>query len=75
MTLFLCRGPRMREASREDTAIRWCFKERKRVMFQKVVTVPDEPSYYGPHVYIECTSCGTIDGDCFPGHEREWEED
>ncbi len=74
MTIHLCYGPKMREHSREDTAVRWCFKERKRVMFQKVVMTPDEESYYGPTVHIECSSCKTIDGDCFPGHEREWEE-
>lgn len=54
---------------------RWCFTCRKRRVFEFVVLAPIELSYYGPIRRIECTVCKTVDGDCFPGTEREWSDD
>ena len=53
---------------------RWCFVCRKRREFEYVVLVPVEMSYYGPTRRIECSQCRTVDGDLFPGAEREWSE-
>lgn len=38
------------------------------------VVVDWEPNYYGPIHHIECTTCHTVDGDCFPGTQREWSD-
>lgn len=65
-----------RERLREPDGERWCFRCRKRRVFEYVVTVPVDPeSWYGPGRRIECGSCGLDDGDLFPGRVREWEED
>ena len=62
------------EIWRKPYGVRWCFVCRKRVMFEDVRKAPTDPmSYYGPSDQIECTNCKTVDGDCFPGSEREWE--
>jgi hypothetical protein len=71
--LVVC-GTRMKEYSRTSEGIRWCFACRKRVEFQRVVTIPDGMSYYGPSISIDCTNCGAYDGDLFPGRYREWVE-
>jgi len=63
----------MEEVKRDNIGERWCFKCRKRRDFFFIVTAPIEPSYYGPNVDVQCGSCDTSDGDCFPGREREWE--
>lgn len=69
----ICFGPAMKEYSRNvDGEARWCFHCRKRRVFERVVSVPAEPSYYGPSIYIECAVCHTNDGDCFPGRYRVW---
>lgn len=68
-------GTRMREFSRKpDGETRWCFTCRKRRDFEKVISVPDGLSYYGPNGRIECTTCRTDDGDLFPGNYRIWDE-
>lgn len=54
---------------------RWCFGCRKRRQFEHVVTAPVEPSYYGPTHSVKCSGCGLVDGDLFPGREREWSEE
>lgn len=74
MSIHICYGPRMQEVTRDHLGVKWCFHERKRFMFDKVVTAPVEPSYYGPDMFIECTSCKKHDVDLFPGYTREWEE-
>lgn len=68
-------GTRMKEYSRQSEGTRWCFCCRRRAEFQRVVTVPDGRSYYGPSIRIECANCKTPDGDLFPGRFREWNED
>lgn len=51
---------------------RWCFQCRKRREFRFKVTTPVDPmSYYGPSPSIECGTCGLVNGDLFPGRERE----
>lgn len=64
----------MAEARRDSFGERWCFRCRKRVEFVAILMVPTELSYYGPHWKIKCTNCGALDGDIFPGFEREWED-
>lgn len=51
---------------------RYCFVCRKRREFFRVVKAPVGLSYYGPHSEIVCAFCNAVDGDCFPGSEREW---
>lgn len=74
-----------------DGEPRFCFHCRKRRVFDFVVDRPiniamdwywptdeelmDHESYYGPSRRIECTSCHTTDGDCFPGTSREWSDE
>jgi hypothetical protein len=70
-TFVICTTP-MREIHRETVGVRWCFVCRKRREFVYVVTATIEPSYYDPNPAIECTVCGRIDGDLFPGRSREW---
>lgn len=69
----LC-GEAMREVHRApDGEARWCFRCRAVCAFQFVVTAPVGVSYYGPSLSVECSVCGTRDGDLFPGRIREWE--
>lgn len=88
-TLHILRTP-MQEVRRDpDGDQRWCFRCRKRTQFEYVVSVPVvEPpkpgeedtyefptgAYYGPSREIVCATCHTVDGDCFPGTYREWED-
>lgn len=68
---------------RRPDGVRWCFTCRKRCEFVFVqsnpVVDPDRPledqtaAWYGPSFHVECGTCGTWDGDCFPGTYREWE--
>lgn len=59
------------ELRRDHVGERWCYICRRQEMFDFVVTAPIEPSYYGPRGQIECTHCGTVNGDVFPGRDRE----
>ena len=71
------------EIRREPDGERWCFICRKRREFLYVVTAsvidPDIPldeqtgAWYGPTPHMECGTCTTWDGDCFPGSGRYWE--
>lgn len=72
--IFIC-GTRMKEHSRNSLGDKWCFQCRKRVEFELVVMMPDGDSYYGPSASIDCTNCGAIDGDLFPGWNRDWPDD
>lgn len=69
----------MDEVSRRPDGERWCFVCRTRRVFARVVLRPivrdidDTGAWYGPTTRIECATCRTVDGDCFPGTEREWE--
>lgn len=72
-SVIIC-GPETEELSRErDGEPRWCFSCRAAHPFDLVVISTVEPSYYDPIPSIRCTSCGTSDGDLFPGRVREWE--
>lgn len=72
--VVVCREE-LREVRRDqDGAPRWCFRCRACRVFQYVVRAPVGPSYYGPNPGIECGTCGTSDGDLFPGRTREWDE-
>lgn len=66
--IHVCTGPPMREYSRTAWETRWCFQCRKRLPHEAIVMVPTEPSYYGPHVEVECAGCGE-DHVRFPGTE------
>jgi hypothetical protein len=69
----LC-GPATKEATRRPNGHpRWCYHCRTRRTFHFVTRVPDPSSYYGPTPSVECATCGTRDGDMFPGRYREWE--
>lgn len=67
----------LRRLERDD---QWCFSCRSPQRFDRVVMAPIQPddpedwSYYGPYTEIRCCHCGTLDGDCFPGTSREWED-
>ena len=67
----ICSGPQMEEVHRTYDGTRWCFVCRKQRTFDFVVTAPTEPSYYGPTPSI-VGKCGHVDGDLFPGRQREW---
>lgn len=60
------------EVYRRDIGEKYCFVCRKRRDFAHIVMAPTGMSWYGPHDRIECTTCKTVDGDCFPGTYREW---
>ncbi len=62
------------EVVRKPMKESWCFTCRARRTFVYVVMAPIEPSYYGPQRSIRCAACDTVDGDVFPGGEREWED-
>jgi hypothetical protein len=62
----------MEEVGRRPDGERWCFVCRKRREFEHVVLYPVGLSWYGQTDQIKCTVCRTVDGDCFPGTEREW---
>jgi hypothetical protein len=74
VTLHICREE-LREVVRRSAGERFCFQCRKRRDFLYIVRAPvDELSYYGPTPRIECKTCKAIDGDLFPGREREWRD-
>lgn len=74
MTIHICREE-MREIGRCSDGERWCFSCRARRDFLYVVLAPTNPmSWYGPTPQIQCATCATVDGDLFPGREREWGE-
>jgi hypothetical protein len=66
-------GEAMQEVRRQPDGDRWCFTCRQRRAFAFVVTAPVGPSYYGPNCAVKCETCGTSDGDLFPGRYREWD--
>jgi len=70
----ICRTPMIRKWLREwrDS---WCFACRRNVLHHLFLLVPKDPySYYGPAPSVRCGRCWAMDGDLFPGQEREWEE-
>jgi hypothetical protein len=68
-------GEAMEEVTRRPHGNeRFCFHCRAKRQFEYVVMAPTELSYYGPTPAIECATCRTVDGDLFPGNEREWED-
>jgi hypothetical protein len=71
----LCREPSMEVSRKPDGEERWCFYCRKRTTFERVITMPTFPSYYGPNFSVRCTRAGHDDGDMFPGYYRVWGED
>lgn len=75
---IICRGPQMREASRDSMGVRWCFACRKRHNFTWVVMTPvidwdDEGSItaamWGPTAHSECSNCKQRGSELFPGWE------
>lgn len=54
---------------------RWCFTCRKVREFRFTVDDEIEPNYYGPIAAVRCGTCDTVDGDCFPGWSRRWDEE
>ena len=72
MSVHILRTP-MEEISRRSLGEKYCFVCRRRRDFEHVISAPVGLSYYGPTTQIECTHCGKIDGDVFPGHSREQE--
>jgi hypothetical protein len=72
--VHICWTDEQYEVFRREYGERWCFRCRKRRDFVHVRTASVGMSWYGPIDRIECTSCRTIDGDCFPGVVREWLE-
>lgn len=71
---IVCYGPPTKRVKDEPNGERWCFRCRKRREFRFTVDAPTEVSYYGPEPAIRCGTCDTVDGDCFPGGYREWED-
>lgn len=72
----ICGPGEMKEIVREPHGDpRWCFTCRQRRSFEYVVTATVEPSYYAPNPSVVCATCGTDDGDMFPGRFREWVEE
>ena len=69
---FAICGTDMKEHSREDFGIKWCFQCRGRHKFWKVLLVPNGLSYYGPSIEIECDHCKGQSSDLFPGWSRTW---
>jgi hypothetical protein len=79
MTFHILYTP-MEEVRRQSVGERWCFACCKRREFAHVVSRPivtsidDTGAWYGPTHEIVCPVCKTVDGDCFPGTEREWSD-
>lgn len=75
MSVHICWTEPLEEVLRkQDGEERWCFRCRARRQFEYVVMSPIEMSYYGPSASVECATCHTEDGDCFPGTSRECED-
>jgi hypothetical protein len=72
-TVHINRGPgAVKELSRTDVGVCWCFGCRKRLRYEYVVHAYDcDPmdDWYGPWGTYECTGCGD-DRALFPGRER-----
>lgn len=50
---------RMKEVSRRQEEVRFCFVCREHRQHWKVVMVDEDPeSYYGAHVELQCDRCG-----------------
>jgi hypothetical protein len=72
MSVHVCWTEPHTEVFRRSYGQRWCFVCRTRRDFAHVRMAPIDLSWYGPYDKIECPVCRTVDGDCFPGVEREW---
>lgn len=64
----ICRTP-MREIRREPAGVKWCFKCRKHLPHDWIVTAIVEPSYYEPTCRFDCSGCHQ-ENVLFPG--RVW---
>lgn len=73
-TVHVCREELQEVVRKPHGKPRHCFHCRKTGEFLYVVEAPVGLSYYGPTPRVECATCGTIDGDLFPGRGREWED-
>lgn len=84
MNLHILHIP-MTETLRRPDGTRYCFSCRTHREFVYVVDSPIVTSwcpldgdgtgaYYGPSASIRCETCGTTDGDMFPGTSREWND-
>lgn len=80
----ICRGPQMKERSRDSMGVRWCFKCRGRHEFHWIVLAADieydedgqiSSSMYmaEPIAHSECLGCRKWDGQLFPGWVYRWE--
>jgi hypothetical protein len=60
----------------ETTPPKWCFYCRTRVPFVDTLNTysKDSPNWgwYEPTWQRRCSNCRAIDGDLFPGYERNW---
>jgi hypothetical protein len=71
---YICREQMRVTVRRPHGEPRWCFRCRKVRPFIFRVMSPVGMSYYGPVPSIRCGTCDLVDGDLFPGRQREWEE-
>jgi len=74
-TIHINRGA-VKELSRTDAGVRWCFGCRKHLQYEHIVYGHDcDPmdDWYGPWPALECTRCHD-DRALFPGFEREPED-
>lgn len=85
----ICHAPAKHVLDREEvhSESSWCFRCRGRHDFMwRVYAVPQEATsalldsdnpyadvWCEPYAQIECGSCGSVDGDLFPGWIREWD--
>jgi hypothetical protein len=74
MTMHIFTTP-MEEVYRRPYGLRFCFVCRRYRDFDVIVSAPLGLTYYGPTTSVECLHCRTVDGDCFPGTERCWEDE
>lgn len=67
----LCYTP-MQEVRRESVGVKWCFKCRKHLPHDWIVTATVEPSYYEPTGRYDCSGCHQ-EHILFPGRVWEWQ--
>ena len=89
MSMHILHTPMVETYRCEYSDKRWCFICRRRQPFEFVVMTPLDAitcpidgkdgwelgtgAYYGPSPSVRCLHCRAVDGDCFPGTSREWE--
>lgn len=52
--------------------VAYCFHCRKDTAHLQTLVETAAATYWGPKIQVNCGECGAVDGDIFPGRERNY---